>query len=194
MADRIVIDLVEDEFNCQEAESYQDKIAKLEGKVAKMEQEIYGIKEMIADLTDFSNEDSSDYDLRDSSDEDLEVYSPIRAIAYSNFDVPKLRKSQTSIPLSEPISFIFKKLRSLRILQPRPNEIPSHPFNPAKQYAFHPGMLGHTTDERQCLKEEIQSCLALNTVLAANLYKRRSYNGKRIESIQQQHGICASTK
>ncbi|KAH0691122.1 hypothetical protein KY290_018088 [Solanum tuberosum] len=86
MADRIVIDLVEDEFNCEEAESYQDKIAKLEGKVAKMEQEIDGIKEMIADLKNSSYENSLDYDLRDSSDEDLKGYSLIRATAYSNFD------------------------------------------------------------------------------------------------------------
>ncbi|KAH0634144.1 hypothetical protein KY284_036930 [Solanum tuberosum] len=85
MADRIVIDLVEDEFNCEEAESYQDKIAKLEGKVAKMEQEIDGIKEMIANLKKSSYENSLDYDIR-SSDEDLEGYSPIRATAYSNFD------------------------------------------------------------------------------------------------------------
>ncbi|KAH0705671.1 hypothetical protein KY289_010747 [Solanum tuberosum] len=85
MADRNVIDLVEDEFNCEEAESYQDKIAKLEGKVAKMEQEIDGIKEMIANLKKSSYENSLDYDIR-SSDEDLEGYSPIRATAYSNFD------------------------------------------------------------------------------------------------------------
>uniref|UniRef100_M1BFP1 Uncharacterized protein n=1 Tax=Solanum tuberosum TaxID=4113 RepID=M1BFP1_SOLTU len=102
MADRIVIDFVEDEFNCEEAESYQDKIAKLEGKVAKMEQEIDGIKEMIANLKKSSYENSLDYDIR--------------------------------------------------------------------------------------------GCLALNTVLAANLYKGRNYNGKRIESIQQRHGICAGPK
>ncbi|KAH0682773.1 hypothetical protein KY290_021360 [Solanum tuberosum] len=73
--------------------------------------------------------------------------------------VPEVRKAQTFIPLSEPISFIFKKLRSLGILQPRPNETPLHPFNPAKQCAFHSGMLGHTTDECQYLKEEIQNLL-----------------------------------
>lgn len=81
-----MIDLVEDEFNCEEAESYQDKIAKLEGKLAKMEQVIDGIKEMIADLKNSSYENSLDYDLRDSSVEDLKGYSPIRATAYSNFD------------------------------------------------------------------------------------------------------------
>ncbi|KAG5596398.1 hypothetical protein H5410_037630 [Solanum commersonii] len=86
MANRIMIDLVEDELNYEEAESYQDKIAKLEGKVAKMEQEINGMKEMIADLKNSSYENLLDYDLRDSSDEDLEGYSPIRATAYSNFD------------------------------------------------------------------------------------------------------------
>ncbi|KAK6775698.1 hypothetical protein RDI58_026699 [Solanum bulbocastanum] len=72
MAGRIVIDLVEDELNCEEAESYQDKIAKLEGKVAKMEQEIDVIKEMIADLKNSSHENSLDYDLRGFSDKDLE--------------------------------------------------------------------------------------------------------------------------
>ncbi|KAH0776313.1 hypothetical protein KY290_007724 [Solanum tuberosum] len=86
MADRFVIDLVEDELNYEEAESYQDKIAKLEGKVAKKEQKIDGIKEMIADLKNSFYENSLDYDLRDSSDEDLEGYSPIRATAYPNFD------------------------------------------------------------------------------------------------------------
>ncbi|KAK4732205.1 hypothetical protein R3W88_025193 [Solanum pinnatisectum] len=86
MANRIVIDLVEDELNCEEAESYQDKIDKLEGKVVKMEQEIDGIKEMIADLKNSSNEYSLNYNLRDSSDEDLEGYSPICTTQYPNFD------------------------------------------------------------------------------------------------------------
>ncbi|KAK4717707.1 hypothetical protein R3W88_016045 [Solanum pinnatisectum] len=74
-------------------------------------------------------------------------------------NVPRLvseaRKSQTFTPLSEPISFIFEKLRSLEILQPKPREIPLNPFNPAKQCAFYSGMLGHTTDKCQCLKEKI---------------------------------------
>ncbi|KAG5632026.1 hypothetical protein H5410_003743 [Solanum commersonii] len=86
MADQIVIDLVEDEFNYEQVESYQDKIAKLKEKVAKMEQEIDGIKEMIADLKNSSNEDSLDYDLKDSSNKELEGYSPIRTTAYPNFD------------------------------------------------------------------------------------------------------------
>ncbi|KAG5606266.1 hypothetical protein H5410_027758, partial [Solanum commersonii] len=30
ITDRIVIDLVENEFNCEKADSYQDKIAKIE--------------------------------------------------------------------------------------------------------------------------------------------------------------------
>ncbi|KAH0643544.1 hypothetical protein KY290_035064 [Solanum tuberosum] len=51
-----------------------------------MEQEIDGIKEMIADLKNSSNENSLDYNFRDSSDEDLEGYSPIRATGYPNFD------------------------------------------------------------------------------------------------------------
>ncbi|KAH0669123.1 hypothetical protein KY285_023279 [Solanum tuberosum] len=86
MVDRIVVDLVENELNCEEGESYQDKIAKLDGKVAKMEQEIDDIKEMIADLKNSFYENSLDYDFRDSSDEDLEGYSPIRATRYPNFD------------------------------------------------------------------------------------------------------------
>ncbi|KAK6784121.1 hypothetical protein RDI58_017575 [Solanum bulbocastanum] len=60
--------------------------------------------------------------------------------------VPEVRKTQTFTPLSEPISFIFEKLRSLGILQPNPHEILSHPFHSAKQYDFHLGMLGHTTN------------------------------------------------
>ncbi|KAH0730157.1 hypothetical protein KY290_001216 [Solanum tuberosum] len=72
MADQIVIDLVEDDFNYEEAESYQDKID--------------GIKEMIADLKNSSNEDSLDYDLKDSFDKELEGYFPIHATAYPNFD------------------------------------------------------------------------------------------------------------
>ncbi|KAK6793621.1 hypothetical protein RDI58_007074 [Solanum bulbocastanum] len=32
MDNQVVIDLVENELNCEEAESYQDKLAKLEGK------------------------------------------------------------------------------------------------------------------------------------------------------------------
>ncbi|OIT18891.1 hypothetical protein A4A49_56010, partial [Nicotiana attenuata] len=56
MADQIVvIHLVEDEAAGEKAESYQDKIVKLEVKVAQMEQEIDGIKEMIADLKNSSN-------------------------------------------------------------------------------------------------------------------------------------------
>ncbi|KAK4708428.1 hypothetical protein R3W88_029353 [Solanum pinnatisectum] len=83
MADRIVIDLVEDELNCEEVESYQDKIAKLEGKVAKMEQEIDGIKEMIADLKNSSYENSLHYDLRGSSDKDLEGYNEFNMILFA---------------------------------------------------------------------------------------------------------------
>ncbi|KAH0669846.1 hypothetical protein KY285_023990 [Solanum tuberosum] len=86
MADRIVIDLVEDELNYEETETYQVKIAKLQGKVAKMEQEIDGIKKMIADLKNSSYENSLDYDLRDFYDEDQEGYSLIRETRYSNFD------------------------------------------------------------------------------------------------------------
>ncbi|OIT33251.1 hypothetical protein A4A49_66133, partial [Nicotiana attenuata] len=57
MADQIVvIELVEDEAAGEKAESYQDKIVKLEARVAQMEQEIDGIKEMIADLKNSSNE------------------------------------------------------------------------------------------------------------------------------------------
>ncbi|KAK4733573.1 hypothetical protein R3W88_007834 [Solanum pinnatisectum] len=67
MDDQVVIDLVEDEFNNEEAESYQDKLAKLEGKVAKMEPEIDGIKEMIVHLKKSSNEDSLDYSLMEYS-------------------------------------------------------------------------------------------------------------------------------
>ncbi|KAK6780193.1 hypothetical protein RDI58_022377 [Solanum bulbocastanum] len=86
MTDRIVIYLVEDEFNYEEAESYQDKISKLEKKVAKKEQEIDGIKEMIVDLKNSSNEDSVGYNIKDSFDEDLEAYSRIRTTAYPVFD------------------------------------------------------------------------------------------------------------
>ncbi|KAH0661223.1 hypothetical protein KY284_026154 [Solanum tuberosum] len=109
MANRIVIDLIEDEFNREEVESYRDKIAKLEEKVAKMEQEIDGIKEMIADHKNYSNEDSVDYDPTDYSDEDLEGYSHIRATAYSNFycdtqhfsDMDQLSQNETFENLSE---------------------------------------------------------------------------------------------
>ncbi|KAK4731653.1 hypothetical protein R3W88_024641 [Solanum pinnatisectum] len=86
MTDRIVIYLVEDEFNYEEAESYQDKISKLEEKVAKKEQEIDGIKEMIADLKNSSNEDLLGYNHKDSFIADLEGYSPICATAYPKFD------------------------------------------------------------------------------------------------------------
>ncbi|KAK6796171.1 hypothetical protein RDI58_003872 [Solanum bulbocastanum] len=86
MVDRIVIDLVEDEFKYEEFESYQDKIAKLEENVAKIEQEIDGIKEMIVDLKNYFNEDFVHYVLKDSFDEDLEGYPPIRTTAYLNFD------------------------------------------------------------------------------------------------------------
>ncbi|MCD9644930.1 hypothetical protein HAX54_033462 [Datura stramonium] len=59
MTDQItMIDLVENEFDFKEAESYQDKIAKLEAKVAQMEQEIDGIKKMITDLKKSSIEES----------------------------------------------------------------------------------------------------------------------------------------
>ncbi|KAK4717708.1 hypothetical protein R3W88_016046 [Solanum pinnatisectum] len=71
MADRIVIDLVEDEFNCEEVESYRDKIAKLEGKVDKMEQEINGIKEMIVNLKNYSNEDSYFSDIHQLSQNEI---------------------------------------------------------------------------------------------------------------------------
>lgn len=46
--------------------------------------------------------------------------------------VPKARKAQTVIPLSEPISFIFEKLISLEILQTIPRENHLHSFNLAK--------------------------------------------------------------
>uniref|UniRef100_M1DZT1 Uncharacterized protein n=1 Tax=Solanum tuberosum TaxID=4113 RepID=M1DZT1_SOLTU len=111
MADRIVIDLVEDEFNCEEAESYQDKIAKLEGKVAKMEQEIDGIKEMIANLKKSSYENSLDYDIR-SSDEDLEGYSPIRATVYSNFDY-----TSTFVVKGDPSKLAPKHLKRKRAIR-----------------------------------------------------------------------------
>ncbi|KAH0669845.1 hypothetical protein KY285_023989 [Solanum tuberosum] len=62
------------------------KLLSLREKWQQMEQEIDGIKEMIADLKNTSYENSLDYDLRDSSDEDQEGYSLIRAIGYSNFD------------------------------------------------------------------------------------------------------------
>ncbi|KAK4733572.1 hypothetical protein R3W88_007833 [Solanum pinnatisectum] len=70
--------------------------------------------------------------------------------------VPAVRKTQNFTSLSEPISFIFEKLISLGILQEKPSEIPSHPFNQTKQCVFHSSMLGHITDEFNCLKEEIQ--------------------------------------
>ncbi|KAH0678973.1 hypothetical protein KY284_020058 [Solanum tuberosum] len=73
--------------------------------------------------------------------------------------VPEARKTQTFTPLSEPISFIFEKLRSLKNLQPKYREIPLNSFNPAKQCTFHSGMLGHTTNECHCLKKEVQKLL-----------------------------------
>ncbi|MCD7463896.1 hypothetical protein HAX54_051660 [Datura stramonium] len=64
MTDQItMIDLVENEFDCREAESYEYKIAKLEAKVSQMEQEINGIKEMISDLKKSSNEGSKGHSL-----------------------------------------------------------------------------------------------------------------------------------
>ncbi|MCD9645815.1 hypothetical protein HAX54_035071 [Datura stramonium] len=72
MADQITVsDLIENEFGYKEAESYQDKIAKLETKVSQMEQEIDSLKEMIADLKKLSNKMS-------------EGHSPIHTTAYSN--------------------------------------------------------------------------------------------------------------
>ncbi|OIT02281.1 hypothetical protein A4A49_52347 [Nicotiana attenuata] len=59
MVDQIVvIDLVEDEDEAagEKTKSYQDKIFKLETKVAPMEQEIDGIKKMISDHKNSSNE------------------------------------------------------------------------------------------------------------------------------------------
>ncbi|KAK4706834.1 hypothetical protein R3W88_033551 [Solanum pinnatisectum] len=79
-----------------------------------------------------------------------------KTIVTEESNVPPLvleaRKSQTFTLLSEPISFIFEKLRSLKILQPKYREIPLNPFNPAKQCTFHSGMLGHTTDECHSLE------------------------------------------
>ncbi|OIS97931.1 hypothetical protein A4A49_21576 [Nicotiana attenuata] len=72
MADQIVvIDLVEDEAAGEKTESYQDKIVKLEAKVEQMEQEIDGIKKMIADLKDSFNEKG---------------YSPIRIVAPPTYE------------------------------------------------------------------------------------------------------------
>ncbi|OIT30904.1 hypothetical protein A4A49_53218 [Nicotiana attenuata] len=57
MANQItLIDLDADEFEYKKSESYQDKTAKLEAKVA-MEQEIDGVKEAIADHKNSSNKE-----------------------------------------------------------------------------------------------------------------------------------------
>ncbi|KAK4729830.1 hypothetical protein R3W88_022818 [Solanum pinnatisectum] len=56
-----------------------------------------------------------------------------------------IKKTQNFTTLSEPISFVFKKLRSLGILQPKPREILLHPFIPTKQCTFHSGMLEPTS-------------------------------------------------
>ncbi|MCD7463871.1 hypothetical protein HAX54_051591 [Datura stramonium] len=71
----------------------------------------------------------------------------------------KTRKSQTFTLLSEPISVICEWLRSYGIFQSKSSKVSSHSFNPSKQCAFLLGMLGHTTDECHCLKEEIQRLL-----------------------------------
>ncbi|KAK4709783.1 hypothetical protein R3W88_004296 [Solanum pinnatisectum] len=73
--------------------------------------------------------------------------------------VPEARKAQIVIPLIDMI----------RNLQPKPREIHLHPLNPAKQCAFHLGMLGHTTDECQCLKEEIQKLLDSGMIIQRHL-------------------------
>ncbi|OIT29103.1 hypothetical protein A4A49_17329 [Nicotiana attenuata] len=72
---------------------------------------------------------------------------------------PKIRKSQNFTLLSEPPSIIFERLRSFGIMQPKPAKTPPPNFSPTKCCAFHSGMLGHTTNECHCLKEEIQKLL-----------------------------------
>ncbi|OIT39888.1 hypothetical protein A4A49_07739 [Nicotiana attenuata] len=72
---------------------------------------------------------------------------------------PKIRKSRNFTLLNEPPSIIFERLRSFGIMQPKPAKIPPPHFNPTKCCTFHSGMLGHTTNECHCLKEEIQKLL-----------------------------------
>lgn len=62
MANQItVIDLVKDEFDCEEPESYQDTVAKLEEKVSQMKQEIDSMKEIIVDHKSLFVGDSKAY-------------------------------------------------------------------------------------------------------------------------------------
>ncbi|OIT40360.1 hypothetical protein A4A49_33682 [Nicotiana attenuata] len=78
---------------------------------------------------------------------------------------PKIRKSRNFTPLSEQPSIIFERLKSFGIMQPKPAKIPPPHFNSTKCCAFHSGMLGHTTDECYCLKEEIQKLLVNGRVI-----------------------------